>query len=284
MIRFHDHSLGEVAPDHRIGPCTWRYFDLLAVHRGRMALSLSGDNEIELNSKQAILIYPHTSFTAHSAGSMARASAQHFEILTQLHGRKHAPRRSLDRNSQLPAPFHHLAGKTKGYRIFSRSVTDQLDADIQRAILLAHQPHTTLNHAARISLLTLIICQLLQEDAGTLGGGADPHGALDFSPVIDLINSQPGRQISLADMAAHMNMSVSHFRALFAAEMDVSPGRYLAQVRYAYATRLLRETRLPIKEIARRVGYDEVSHFYRFFSVHSDLTPMAYRNRNQLRG
>jgi len=51
-------------------------------------------------------------------------------------------------------------------------------------------------------------------------------------------------------------------------------------VRLAEARRLLRQTRLPLGEICRRVGYASAPHFSRVFGKESGCTPSAYRRRH----
>ncbi len=54
----------------------------------------------------------------------------------------------------------------------------------------------------------------------------------------------------------------------------------MLKMRMAAAVRWLAETVMPIKEIARRVGYEDVAHFCRAFKNHMNCTPSVYRNKN----
>jgi AraC-like DNA-binding protein len=76
-------------------------------------------------------------------------------------------------------------------------------------------------------------------------------------------------------------LSTSYFRAKFKAEMGISPGNYFLKARINASAKLLRETPLPIKEIARRTGYDELPHFYRAFKTVLGTTPKRYRRKHQ---
>jgi AraC-like DNA-binding protein len=51
----------------------------------------------------------------------------------------------------------------------------------------------------------------------------------------------------------------------------------LSRVRLAEARLLIRETSLPLSEIAWRLGYSELPHFSRAFSAGTGITPSAYR-------
>ena len=52
---------------------------------------------------------------------------------------------------------------------------------------------------------------------------------------------------------------------------------YLVQLRLKMAESLLRDTQLPVGQIANRVGYEDTSHFIRLFRRSLGQTPSAYR-------
>ena len=56
--------------------------------------------------------------------------------------------------------------------------------------------------------------------------------------------------------------------------------RLLTSVRMENAEQLLRDTTLPITDIAAVVGYESGEHFIRTFHRHKGLTPSAYRRRH----
>lgn len=56
---------------------------------------------------------------------------------------------------------------------------------------------------------------------------------------------------------------------------------YLQNIRMKYAARLLKNTRLAVREIALTVGYHNSSHFYHLFERHFGVSPSQYRE-NQL--
>lgn len=102
-------------------------------------------------------------------------------------------------------------------------------------------------------------------------------GQTKFHSLISWLQENLDQNISLDQMAEKMNLSTSHFRAMFRAELGTGPGNYYFSMRIHEATRLLRETSLPIKEIAGRIGYNEISHFYRAFRKFNNSTPNDYR-------
>jgi transcriptional regulator GlxA family with amidase domain len=95
--------------------------------------------------------------------------------------------------------------------------------------------------------------------------------------VIDFVNSNPGKHLTLSELARRVNLSDSRFRHLFVCETGMSPRAYLRQLRLAHAKSLLAENRLSIDEIALKVGWQERSHFEREFKRIYGITPAQSR-------
>ncbi|MEY2843442.1 MAG: hypothetical protein RI920_1479, partial [Pseudomonadota bacterium] len=55
----------------------------------------------------------------------------------------------------------------------------------------------------------------------------------------------------------------------------------LAEARYARARQLLRQTQLPIEEVARQLGYAEAAAFIHAFQRWAGQTPRAYRQGSE---
>ena len=55
----------------------------------------------------------------------------------------------------------------------------------------------------------------------------------------------------------------------------------LTSIRIENAEQLLRDTTLPISDIAASVGYDSSEHFVRTFHKHTGITPTAYRRKKR---
>lgn len=73
------------------------------------------------------------------------------------------------------------------------------------------------------------------------------------------------------------NISVSKLRRELKKLGAPTPGDLIRETRIAYASRLLVETRLLVREIAVRAGYDSEKHFAEQFQRANGLTPSAYR-------
>ncbi len=97
--------------------------------------------------------------------------------------------------------------------------------------------------------------------------------------VIQCMNSNLQRRISLAELADVANLSPSHLSHLFKTQTGLSPGEYLRRLRMEKARHLLTTSLLSIKQIMAAVGYSNRSNFLRHFKRYFDLAPSEYRKR-----
>lgn len=261
MIQFLLHQRGSLNRSRRINPTVWPHFDLFFVHGGRVLIRLMGSREIRLARGEGVLIHPHTPFVGHHLGRPADASVLHFSL--------GAPA------AQLPFPAQRLVGQSHGFEVCRPASPGVMERDIERALVLATHRANPLLHSMRVALLTLILAEWNSSRPRT--PGPIRHSSA-FDPLLHWLVENLHRNLSLRDMASHAGYSLSHFRALFHAYAGATPGRFLSRLRIYEAQRLLRESDTPIKEIAERTGYADLSHFYRAFKSACRATPNAYRN------
>jgi AraC-like DNA-binding protein len=87
----------------------------------------------------------------------------------------------------------------------------------------------------------------------------------------------PGRSSSVEELAATYGLSRSHFSHFFRSRTGLTPARFMAETRIREATRLLIETRAPLKQISDACGFANVSHFAKVFRRFHQRTPAMYR-------
>ncbi|MFR4250863.1 MAG: helix-turn-helix domain-containing protein [Christensenellales bacterium] len=83
--------------------------------------------------------------------------------------------------------------------------------------------------------------------------------------------------VSLAQLAAEHEMSVSHLQKLFKQVYGVPVYRYIKEYRLEQAAVELVRSRKPITEIAQHAGYDNASKFSESFKKRYGKTPSRYR-------
>lgn len=85
-------------------------------------------------------------------------------------------------------------------------------------------------------------------------------------------------QLTLSSMADAVALSPGHFSHAFRQAAGVTPHRYVLERRVERAKELLRQSDLPITEIADRIGCSSHSHFSVLFHRVTGLTPRQFRS------
>jgi AraC family transcriptional regulator len=92
----------------------------------------------------------------------------------------------------------------------------------------------------------------------------------------EFIEANLGEDCGLAELAANVQMSPYYFSRLFKQSTNYSPHQFVIRKRIERAQQLLREGRLPIVEIATKLGFSDQSHFARVFRSLVGSTPKRY--------
>jgi transcriptional regulator GlxA family with amidase domain len=93
------------------------------------------------------------------------------------------------------------------------------------------------------------------------------------------IAEHPEDDLSVAALARRACLSERQFARAFAAEVGVTPGRHVDQVRIEAARRRLEDTRDGIEETARACGYGTPEAMRRAFIKALGVSPAEYRRR-----
>jgi len=85
------------------------------------------------------------------------------------------------------------------------------------------------------------------------------------------------RPLQVSTLAALVNISPSHYFALFKRHTGHAPMDYFTRLRMEEARRLLDTTQSSVKEVAAALGYDDPFYFSRVFKSVNRLAPSNYR-------
>ena len=96
---------------------------------------------------------------------------------------------------------------------------------------------------------------------------------------LDYIETHYAENITLDDIAACASVSRAECLRCFKKSMQMTPYQYLIELRLAKAAALLRQTDEPVGDIALNVGFQQSSHFGKFFKAKTGMTPLAYRRQ-----
>jgi len=90
------------------------------------------------------------------------------------------------------------------------------------------------------------------------------------------------KHITLSDISKAAALSPSHFHNVFKATNKLTPTEYLIRLRVSMAKNLLRNSDMPLSEIAIRCGFDSQSYFNYVFKRETGTTPKKYRTMQHL--
>ena len=116
----------------------------------------------------------------------------------------------------------------------------------------------------------------LPADPPTTRGGLAPARA---NRVCEYIDSHLQENIALEVLAGIAQLSVHHFARAFRQTLGIPPHNYIVQRRVERAQQMLRNTELPLSEIAIASGFTDQSHLARHFRTITGVSPSLARHR-----
>ncbi|MDZ7693617.1 MAG: helix-turn-helix domain-containing protein [Balneolaceae bacterium] len=87
------------------------------------------------------------------------------------------------------------------------------------------------------------------------------------------------KSIKVADLANRANMSQRNFMRRFKAATSETPINYVQRLRINAARHLLENDLKTVREVCRKVGYEDLNFFRKLFKRYTNLTPTTYRER-----
>jgi transcriptional regulator GlxA family with amidase domain len=103
------------------------------------------------------------------------------------------------------------------------------------------------------------------------------HTKSSFAGLLEWINANMARTLSISDLAQQVTMSVRHFSRRFQQQVGMTPLQWLHHVRIRRAQLLLETTDLPIEQIATQTGFGSLTTLRDRFKLHAGVSPNAYR-------
>ena len=92
--------------------------------------------------------------------------------------------------------------------------------------------------------------------------------------------SHLSEQIDVEELAASMGMSYTWLRRMFRKNTGMAPAQYLQQLRVHSSMYYLRNTTLPVKNVAFECGFKTPEYFCAVFQAAAGMSPGAYRSKN----
>ncbi len=154
-----------------------------------------------------------------------------------------------------------------------RSTFDQLSAEY-----LSQGPGSELivNKLTEIILVELIRINFGREQKSPF---LDALNDKRISRALQLLHDNPQQSWTLESVASQIGMSRAAFASRFTSLVGLPMFGYLTNLRMQRAQELLRESLLPIYDIAELVGYESERAFTLTFKKHTGTTPKRYRTQ-----
>ena len=132
-------------------------------------------------------------------------------------------------------------------------------------------PEAIVHSQPRMSMLGNL---QMQEAPSPSRGGLPP--ALTHR-ICEYVGSHLDEKISLGRLASMAGLSTHHFARAFRESVGMPPHGYLLQRRLQHVEHMLRETQLPLSEIALAAGFSDQSHLARHFRRLTGMPPSLAR-------
>ena len=138
------------------------------------------------------------------------------------------------------------------------------------------RPGRNLMQRLMLAELLMVVDRCFQEGKETRNVG---RARFSIEEVEDFVRERYAEEIPLPALAARFGFNPSYFSRLFSARAGVHIVEYINRVRIQKSCILLKRTSLSVAEIAFSVGYNNRSHFNRYFRRIMAMSPREYRNR-----
>lgn len=133
-------------------------------------------------------------------------------------------------------------------------------------------------HAETVGHLTIVLARVATYLRITDSGQRRETPAAVIAGM-QMLESVPGQQWRLADLAGALHVTPAHLTRLFTTHLGVPPMTYLAQYRAELAAMMLRRSDANVARIGAQVGWPDPNYFARRFRQHFGMSPSAYRAR-----
>lgn len=134
------------------------------------------------------------------------------------------------------------------------------------------QPHNNINMTAQLYTL---LAFLIEENNGGLP--EDKQVGINYvQQACDYIANNVSREITVEDIARHLNVCRSQLYRIFKQHLSISPQKYLTEFRIRSACTLMSSSNASVKDVALSVGFNDPLYFSSVFKRVTGKTPSEY--------
>ena len=100
-----------------------------------------------------------------------------------------------------------------------------------------------------------------------------------FAPVLEYIEQNIGKKITVSDLASVLGYNDSYFSVIFSKCFKITPQKYIANKKMILARQQLAHSDMSIKEISENLGFDSEFYFGNVFKKAVGMSPGRWRKR-----
>jgi Predicted TIM-barrel enzyme, possibly a dioxygenase len=165
--------------------------------------------------------------------------------------------------AKTPIDVKYIFDNTKTMGFLAGSPVDRLP--YEQAIVNATTQFKEINLSEQDKLLSEM-----------LDGIHKYYDYVDF--VKQYVESNYMNDVTFSEITSIAHLSRSYLSTLFRKEVGCSFVEYLVQTRINKAHQLIESTKMPLQEVAERVGYNDYAHFSKIFKKYTGKTPSCLRS------
>jgi AraC family transcriptional regulator len=183
-------------------------------------------------------------------------------------------------NSQLE---HHIGPLMRGGQIELAPVFNLEDGQLEhllRALVAVAQDGSRTDTLMGELLVNAACTRLAKRYAVSKLNAVPRRGGLPearLKRVLEYIDANLGKNITLSELAGVVNMSLYYFAVLFRQSTGLSPHRYVLNQRVERAKELLRDQKLSVLDVSINVGFEHQNNFARAFRRVIGVSPTQFR-------
>ena len=99
--------------------------------------------------------------------------------------------------------------------------------------------------------------------------------------IINYMKDNIHKNLKIKDIAVEFRCSASNIYKLFRKDLESAPLDFFIHLKIEKAHRYLLQTNMKVKEISRKLGYDDPYYFSRIFTKHSGISPAKFRKEEK---
>lgn len=260
-LTLYQYGKEKCTPLHSCGPATFNHYVLHYILEGKGTLTIGTDRHHQLKAGQAFLICPRCIVT-YTADKMQPWTY----VWIEFDGLK-APSFLSDAGLGLKSPIY-TATSASGSLELQNLMTGMLSYYDNPLRLLGN--------------MYWILDTLIRTSSSRKPPKAANLQEFYIHEAMMYIERHYNQDITVAQLADWCNLDRSYFGRIFKETVLVTPQEYIIRYRINMACEMLKNTDLPIGDVASHVGYENQLHFSRAFKNVMGMPPREWKKRQLL--